>query len=127
MIKIIIKSIHSLRVLFLIIIVVGFFYVLGLNPITVSRLVGSRISSAIGFNVSVPENPVNKIAAQLKEKENRLEVQENNLLKREKEVAEAKVEQQKKIILFMSIGIGILFILVTLNYYLDFRRRKLSN
>ena len=116
------KLIHRLRVYFLALLVVAFFYYLGSNPIQVGRYIGARFGSAVGMSTSVPENPFNNLALQLKEKENRLTLKENELNDREK----ALNSGGNLPLLLMGAGIIVLFVLVLVNYYLDFRRKKMN-
>jgi len=129
MIKKIIKFIHELRILFLILIIFGFFGVIGINPINVSQFFGAKLGEAVGMSVSVPENPFNKLALQLEEKENSLNVREVELQKREQNLDSGGVpiDGQKNVIVLLMVGIIVLFILVLVNYYLDYQRRKTDN
>lgn len=124
MLKKTIKFIHTLRIFLLVFIVIAFFTVLGINPVNVSKFVGSKIGRAVGMSVSIPENPFNKLALQLKEKEAELDARERNLAGKELALNSTSGKQSNFIILALSIGIGILFILVVFNYYLDYRRKK---
>lgn len=100
-----------------------FFLVLGLNPIDVGKLIKGKMGEAVGMSVGVPENEYNKIAAQL-------EAKEKSLLEKERELKNLELEITRSykgnewVIIFLSIGIVVLFILVGLNYYLDYKRRK---
>ncbi|MEA3398256.1 MAG: hypothetical protein U9R06_00740 [Patescibacteria group bacterium] len=116
------KFIHTLRVFFLVFIIVAFLFVLGINPVSISKFLGAKLGSAIGMSTSVPENPFNKLALQLKEKEEKLIQREQELDAREKELE----PQNKNEYLITALGLGIivLFALVLLNYYLDYRRKK---
>ena len=123
MIKRTVKFIHNLRIYFFVLILISFFYYAGLNPVDISRFVGARIGSAVGMSVSVQENPFNKLALQLKEKEDKLNQREEDLAARES-VLNTPNTFQAKLILFLAIGITVLFILVIVNFYLDYKRRK---
>lgn len=123
MIKLVFKFIHTLRVFFLSFIIIGFLFIAGMNPVDIGKFIGAKLGFAVGISTSVPENPFNKLASQLKEKEAELTIKEQELnLKAE----ELKTGNQGQDILVMVLGIGIviLFALVLLNYYLDYRRRK---
>jgi hypothetical protein len=124
MIKKIIGFIHSLRIVFLVFIICGFFGVVGINPVNLSEFLGAKFGQAIGMSVSVPENPFNKIALQLQEKENSLNQREIELNKRADELSAGKSDSQNPLITYLMLGIFVLFILVLANYYLDFKRRK---
>ena len=124
MLKKTIKFIHTLRVFLLVFIVIAFFTVLGINPVDISKFVGSKIGRAVGMSISVPENPFNKLALQLKEREIELDARERDLAGKELALNNIFGKQFNFTILALSIGIGILFILVVFNYYLDYRRKK---
>lgn len=125
MIKRTVKYIHNLRILFLFFIPFCFFLVLGLNPIDVSQIIKVKIGQAVGMSVGVPENSYNKVAAQLEEKEDKLKNKENELVALEERISNS-YKGQENLVLFLSIGILILFFLVLLNYYLDYKRRKMN-
>jgi len=120
-----VKHIHRFRVYFLAFIVVAFFYELGLNPVDVGKFVGAKAGSAIGMSISVPENPINKLALELKQKEERLDQREKDLNDREKELVRSSAWNDN-MYLFMGGGIVVLFVLVLANFYMDIRRRKLE-
>jgi hypothetical protein len=126
MIKKIIRIIHDLRIIFLLLIIFGFFGVVGINPVNLSQFLGAKFGQAIGMSVSIPENPFNKLALQLKEKEERLNAREAELAKRENVLTTSGVPagNQDKLVFYLMIGIIILFILVVANYYLDYKRRQ---
>lgn len=124
MLKHTVSLIHRLRILFLIVITVSFMFVLGLNPIDISVFIGAKMGEAVGMKISVPENPFNKLAAELKEKENRLSEREEELNDRELALARQTIAEQRTLIMVLAIGIVILFFLVIVNYILDFRRKK---
>jgi hypothetical protein len=121
MIKRTVGAIHKLRVYLLLIITFSFLYLAGVNPVKVSFFIGAHISRAVGMDVSVPENPFNKLALQLKEKEQLLNLREADLNKREASTADNRND------LYLAIlggGVILLFLLVMINYYLDYKRRK---
>jgi hypothetical protein len=123
-----IKFIHELRLLFLLIIIVGFFSLIGLNPINITEFLGAKFGQAVGMSVSIPENPFNRIALQLKEKENNLNEREAALSAKEKQISQTEIGGgQNNLMRVLIVGIIILFILVIVNYYLDYRRRKREN
>ena len=118
-----IKKIHHYRLLFLFTISLVFLAFLGLNPIDLSKYYGAQFSSAIGMSVSIPENPVSKVAIQLKEKEESLNARELALAERELALS-SKPSQDNFIIYLMGSGIVVLFLLILINFYLDKRHRK---
>lgn len=129
MIKEIIKAIHALRVFFLAIIIVSFLLFLGLNPIQLAQVIGANLGLAkdagTNMQVGVPENPYNTLALQLKAKEDQLTEKERIVAQYQKDL-EKQASLQNKLIVFLTIGIIVLFILIVLNYYMDFKRRRLA-
>jgi len=125
----IIKIIHALRVLFLFFIFFTFLIYLGLSPVDVGRYIGAQFGAAItgdsptNISVSIPANPFNTLALQLKEKENKLTDREKGIDQRESDLIRAG-SLQSKLLWILSIGIIILFALIILNYIMDFKRRK---
>ena len=124
MIKKIIKLIYTLKIFLLSIIIVWFLFVLGLNPVGITKFVGSKIGSAIGISVGVQENSYNKLALQLQEKEEELAEKEENLDRIESEIVAKNNLFQNRLLLIVVFGITILFVLILLNYYFDHKRRK---
>ncbi len=118
-----IKKIHHYRLGFLFLISFLFLLFLGLNPVDISKYYGARFSSAIGMSVSIPENPANKIAKQLKEKEESLNARESELDKLAKELKN-KPSNDVFIVTLMGSGIVVLFLLIIINFILDKRHRK---
>jgi len=121
MIKKTVKTIHSLRIFFLAFILVSFLYHIGLGPIDMGKMIGAKFSSAVGLSVGVPKNPVSTLAMQLEEKEKRLAQKELELVQKEEDLK--KIIKEDKTVMFLMFGIFVLFFLVVLNYYLDYRRR----
>ena len=120
-----IKQINKLKIQFLALIVVIFFLELGMNPIELGNLIGARISSAITtMSVGVAENPHNKLALQLKTKQNELKLKEKELLIRERELKKENLFLNQKLLIVVAFGILFLFFLILLNFYLDYKRRK---
>ena len=79
---------------------------------------------AIGMNVGVPENPFNKLALQLDEKEARLNEQEKRLDERTDVLGIGN--NIGLWLMVIAFGIGALFVLILLNFYLDIKRRRLK-
>jgi hypothetical protein len=118
-----IRKIHNYRIPFLVLISFMFLAYLGLNPIDLSRYYGARFGSAVGMSMSIPENPVNKLALDLKKKEEALAAREQDLSRREAELIN-RPERDRLLIWLMGLGIIVLFLLISLNFYLDRRSRK---
>ncbi len=69
-------------------------------------------------SMSVEENPYNKVAAQLQQKEKDISERESLLNKYEKELQRSNMT--------LALFVLILFLLIMLNYYLDYHRKKLD-
>ncbi len=121
-----VKKIHHYRLGFLMIFSIFFLSFLGLNPVDLSKYYGAKFGSAVGMSVGIPENPVSKIAMQLKEKEERLNERETELKKLEEDLSK-KPSDDKLIIYLMGSGIVTLFLLILINFYLDKRHRAKKN
>lgn len=102
-------------------IVFSFFYLAEINPIDLGSFLGAKFGSAIGMNISVPENPVNKLALELKERESDLERREQDLMARE---LAAYKNRERYLLYGIALGIVVLFFLIAANFYLDIRRQK---
>jgi len=126
MIKKIVKFIHGWRIFFFLLISLHFSLYLQLNSIDLGQFIGAGFSKAlsVGMSVGVQENPHNKLAAQLAEKENRLAEKEHDLTVKEENLARQATMGNPLILTVIFLGIAALFILILLNYYLDFRRRQ---
>lgn len=120
-----VKIIHEMRILFLFFIPFCFFLVLGLNPIDVGKIIKVKVGQAVGMSVGVPENKYNKVAAQLEAKEDRLNEREQDIRLLEERIVNS-YGGQERLVMFLSAGIVILFILVFVNYYLDYKKKKMS-
>ena len=120
----IIIFIHKLRIYLFAFIVLGFFVVAGLNPIDIGSYVGAGFGKAVGMSVAIPENPFNKLALDLKNKENILNERELALSEKEKDLQSQASTNNNLSIVLMAGGIVVLFFLVLLNYYLDWKRKK---
>jgi hypothetical protein len=118
-----IKKIHHYRLLFLFVSSLAFLTFLGTNPIDLGKYYGAQFGSAVGMSVGIPENPVNKVARQLKEKEDSLNQWESALEAREGALNK-KPKSDQFIIYLMGSGIVVLFLLIIINFYLDKRHRK---
>ena len=105
------------------IIFLSFFNILGVNPLDIGKFFGAEFSQAVGMSVSIPENPFNKLAVQLKEKEKNLNEREIALDNREKNISPVD-QTQNRIIYGIGIGMIFLLVLITTNFFLDFHRRR---
>ncbi|NTU98490.1 hypothetical protein HGA64_00570 [Candidatus Falkowbacteria bacterium] len=84
---------------------------------------GSKCTQAIGVNTGVSDNPYNKTAQQLLEKEKKINEQEARLREIEQEViSNSRISRQ--LMLAAVGGVVVLSVLIFVNYYLDFQRQK---
>ena len=125
MIKKTFKFIHSFRVFLFVFICVSFLINLGINPVDIGKFFGAKAGSAIGMSVGVPENPFNKLALQLEEKEQKLNQKEAELNQLESKLKNTGGVNLVNI--FLAGGVVVLFILISLNFYFDYKRRQGSN
>lgn len=96
------------------------------SPVAIGRYFIAQIGSTVGVTVSVPSNPFNTLAQQLKEKESTLFEKEKKL--QEKEIAlDTEINKgqssQNKIFMYLAAMGGILLLLILLNFYFDYRRK----
>lgn len=126
MIKKTIEHVHNLRIFFSALILVCFLSVIGLNPVDIGKYIGLKIVKAVDKSTataSIEPNPYNTLAKQLRDKQLALNDREQVLTDKEAELLRINAGQNK-IIFGLAAGIIILFILISMNYYLDYRRRK---
>lgn len=74
--------------------------------------------AATNISMSVEENPYNKVAAQLQQKEKNINEREALLNKYEKELQRGNMT--------LALFVLALFLLIMLNFYLDYHRRRLD-
>lgn len=122
MIKETFRMMHNLKVAFFLMIVIYFFAMIGVNPLDVGSFFGAKFGSAIGMSTSVAENPFNKLAVQLEQKEKALDIREQRVEKMERELTSGF--GYGGIIYLLAAGVAILFFLLLINFYLDYKRRK---
>ncbi len=96
---------------------------LGTNPLEMCKFFGAEVGNAVGLSVGVAENPFNKLALQLEEKEDLLNAKENNLTNLENELRKSS-RTSNIILLIIVFVLFILFFLILFNYYLDYKRRQ---
>ena len=83
----------------------------------------ASFGSAVGVSVSVPPNPYNTIAVQLQDWQNKLIEKEKTLNQKELELRQKSVIQGEIISKLIVALLGIIFLLVLINFYLDFKFR----
>jgi|WetSurMetagenome_2_1015567.scaffolds.fasta_scaffold1612848_1 hypothetical protein len=127
----IIKIIHTLRIFFFFLIFFTFLFILGLSPVDVGRYIGAQFGAAIdeskapNISATIPVNPINALALQLREKESKLTDREKGIDQRESDLVRA-ASLQSRLMWILTIGIIILFVLIIVNYIMDYQRRKLE-
>ncbi len=95
------------------------------SPVEIFSYFRAQIGTTVGMSVGVAENPFNTLAKQLKEKELRLKEKEELLNAKEIELEEKKFSRAGEVILAIILAIIIIqFILILLNFYLDYKNRK---
>lgn len=111
---------------FVTIIVTVFLVHLGINPVDLGRFLGARIGLALNVtsSASVPANPFNTVALQLKEKEVVLDEREADL-ERIKAGLSDETASLKQWLVYLVPLVAALLILVLMNFYFDYRERKL--
>jgi preprotein translocase subunit SecF len=85
--------------------------------------VHARPSLAMGVSTGVNDNPYNTTAQQLAEKEKRIKEQEMRLQQIEQKVI-SNSQVSRQLMLTAVGGVIVLFVLIFINYYLDYQRQK---
>ena len=113
-------------VFFLIFVVVFSWIYFGVNPGSMAKYFLAQVGSTIGVSVSVPPNPFNQLAQQLKEKEKFLLEKEKAFEQKEAGLEEGNIftKKNRSLILVVSGGILLVLILIILNFYFDYRYRR---
>jgi hypothetical protein len=96
------------------------YYYFGAAPMEITTYLSAEMGAATGTQVSVPENPYNRLAQQLAEKEDNLEEREEALALMVQEQGQESESILNLIFVFM---VG-LFVMIASNFYLDFKARK---
>jgi hypothetical protein len=123
MLKHAVKSIHRYRLALTVVIVLAFFRLAGAGPLSLASFLGAEAGRAIGMSTSVPENPFNKLAQSLKDKERALDERERALDERENSLSASGGIDPLMFWTLLS-GIFILFMLIAVNFYHDAIRRR---
>ena len=95
----------------------------GSNPIKLAQIYGAKFSQAMGLSLSIAENPYNKLALQLNEKERSLNERENYLNQLQTDLVQSS-RSYKLVLMALTFLMFLLIFLVILNFYLDNRRRR---
>jgi len=83
----------------------------------------ASLGSSVGVSVSVPPNPYNTLAVQLQEWQKRLEEKEKILTQKEIELNQKSIFQGEIISKLVVSLLVIIFLLILINFYLDFKFR----
>lgn len=81
-----------------------------------------QIASVVGVNVGVEPNPYNTLATQIQQRENDLVRREEAVAKRESITISEETKTQKTALLSLILG-SMLFTLILLNFYFDWKSR----
>lgn len=96
------------------------------SPLAVGHYLVAQVGSGIGVTVSIPPNPFNTLAQQLKEKEEYLLKKEAGLQQKElalEEQLDKTQNNQSRTFVYLLLTAGILLVLIFLNLYL-YRRKE---
>lgn len=83
----------------------------------------ASLGSSVGVSVSVSPNPYNTLAVQLQDWQNKLIEKEKTLNQKELELRQKSTIQGEIISKLIVALLGIIFLLVLINFYLDFKFR----
>lgn len=78
----------------------------------------------VSMTASVFPNQYNTLAQQLKEKQNALDGKENELKQKEFSLDSAIAKERNKLLIYFGIGGGILFFLLIVNFYFEYKISK---
>lgn len=117
-------SLFSVIVLTLVV----FYAVFRVNPLALGRYLIAQIGSGVGITVSVPQNPFNTLAQELREKESALLEKEEEIKQRELEFQERIAKEQRSrntaFLVYLLTGGIVLLALILLDRRLDHRRLR---
>jgi hypothetical protein len=117
---------HSFLIFSLAIVLSYFLFFLFFHPLNLMFFASDKLMAATGVSdyATVPVNPINQLAAQFDAKQKQLDQKEQDLNAREAEFAAQKNIWSNGLLWAIFISIGVLGILVVLNFYFDRRREK---
>lgn len=120
------KICHSFVMLILAIIFSYFLFFLFLHPLNLVFFSVDKLSAATGItnNASVPENPINQLALQLDDKEKQLNEREQVLNDKAAALSNQNTLWNNGLLLAILLALGVLGVLVMINFYYDRRREK---
>ena len=110
---------HSTSFVFVLVVLIIGLGSANFDFIALSRYFMAQAGSAIGVSASVPPNPFNTLAKQIKEKEDELNLRERDVNAREQALEKGK---ERGFLVYGSFGM--LLLLVMANFYLDYKRRN---
>ena len=120
-------TLASLTLLVIIAMLVSMQAVFDASPATIGKYFVAQLGSVIGVTVNVPPNPFNTLAQQLEEKELALGEREKELQQKEvlfqEETSKERSGQNKLLLFLLALG-GTLLVLISVNFYFDYRRRS---
>ena len=96
---------------------------LKISPIDLIAYSLASLGSSVGVSVSVPPNPYNTLGVQLQEWQKRLEEKEKILTQKEIELYQKSIFQGEIISKLVVSLLVIIFLLILINFYLDFKFR----
>lgn len=101
---------------------VSVFVFFGITP---SVLINNLKAQFVGMYAEVGANPDNMVAQQLKEKEQALSEREASIQEKENQINSLTADKGDNYILYIVLGMGaVMFFLILLNFYFDFRHKK---
>jgi hypothetical protein len=117
---------HGFLVFSLAILFSYFFLFLFFHPLNLVFFLGDKLSAATGItnSTSVPENPINQLAMQLDDKEKQLDAREQALNDQAAALQKQNGFWGNGLLWAILLAVGILAILVIINFYYDRRREK---
>jgi hypothetical protein len=118
-----IKIWQATLIILITVICTSFFYILVANPISLYNYFSGTESKAADLQTTVAKNPYNTLAQQLSDWEDDLDKRESGLNELEKKITE-KSQIEKILIVIIAIFLPLLFVLIFLNFYFDYKRRK---
>lgn len=126
MFRIIKKIFHVFLLFFLALAGCFCLFFLYLHPINLSSILAGKIyaASEMSNSASVQLNPVNRIALQLENRDKELTAREEAFNNRLAEIEKKNSIWRSSLALSIVVVLGILSVLVFVNFYFDSRRRK---
>jgi hypothetical protein len=117
---------HTFLFLLLALIFSYFLLFLFLHPINLAFFAIKETNAAGGITntASVPENPINQLAMKLDEKQAELDQREQTLNSQESALASQSKFWNNSLLLAIFLALGVLGVLVMINFYYDRRREK---